>query len=91
MTFLGCLSIGHQYGCLSGQSDLKGAGSFHIHRKTNKELGALLLQGIWERPNLAHNLVTRRHTVKAKGADPTPPSPFLRLPLAFSDENMSGR
>ena len=54
---------------------LKGAGSFHIHRKTNKELGALLLQGIWERPNLAHNLVTRRHTVKAEGADPTPLSP----------------
>ena len=31
----------------------KGAGSFHIHRKTMKELGALAVLGIRERPNLA--------------------------------------
>ena len=37
---------------------LKGAGSFHIHRKTMKELGILALLGIRERPNLAQNLVT---------------------------------
>ena len=36
----------------------KGAGSFHIHRKTMKELGTLALLGIRERPNLAQNLVT---------------------------------
>ena len=36
----------------------KGAGSFHIHRKTMKELGILALLGIRERPNLAQNLVT---------------------------------
>ena len=40
---------------------LKGAGSFHIHRKTMKELGALAVLGIRERPNLAENLVTHRH------------------------------
>ena len=40
---------------------LKGAGSFHIHRKTMKELGLLALLGIRERPNLAQNLVTHRH------------------------------
>ena len=39
----------------------KGAGSFHIHRKTMKELGALAVLGIRERPNLAQNLVTHRH------------------------------
>ena len=39
----------------------KGAGSFHIHRKTMKELGALAVLGIRERPNLAENLVTHRH------------------------------
>ena len=36
----------------------KGAGSFHIHRKTMEELGILALLGIRERPNLAQNLVT---------------------------------
>ena len=36
----------------------KGAGSFHIHRKTMKELGILAVLGIRERPNLAQNLVT---------------------------------
>ena len=40
---------------------LKGAGSFHIHRKTMKELGALAVLGIQERPNLAQKLVTHRH------------------------------
>ena len=40
---------------------LKGAGSFHIHRKTMKELCILAVLGIWERPNLAQNLVTHRH------------------------------
>ena len=39
----------------------KGAGSFHIHRKTLKELGAPAVLGIRERPNLAQNLVTHRH------------------------------
>ena len=42
-------------------SVLKGAGSFHIHRKTMKELGTLALLGIRERPNLAQNLVTHWH------------------------------
>ena len=39
----------------------KGAGSFHIHRKTMKELGALAVLGVQEQPNLAQNLVTHRH------------------------------
>ena len=39
----------------------KGAGSFHIHRKTIKELGALAVPGVREQPNLAQNLVTHRH------------------------------
>ena len=39
----------------------KGAGSFHIHRKIMKELGALAVLEIRERPNLAQNLVTHRH------------------------------
>ena len=39
----------------------KGAGSFHIHRKIMKELGAMAVLGIRERPNLAQNLVTHRH------------------------------
>ena len=42
-------------------SHVKGAGSFHIHRKTMKELGALAVLGIREWPNLAQNLVTHRH------------------------------
>ena len=36
-------------------------GSFHIHCKTVKELGALAVLGIRERRNLAQNLVTHRH------------------------------
>ena len=39
----------------------KGAGSFHTHRKTMKELGALAVLGVREQPNLAQNLVTHRH------------------------------
>ena len=39
----------------------KGAGSFHIHRKTMKDLWALAVLGVREQPNLAHNLVTHRH------------------------------
>ena len=39
----------------------KGAGSFHIHRKTMKELGILAVLGVREQPNLAQNLVTHRH------------------------------
>ena len=39
----------------------KGAGSFHIHRKTMKDLGILAVLGVREQPNLAHNLVTHRH------------------------------
>ena len=39
----------------------KGAGSFHIHRKTMRELCILAVLGIRERPNLAQNLVTHRH------------------------------
>ena len=39
----------------------KGAGSFHIHRKTIKELGTLAVLGVREQPNLAQNLVTHRH------------------------------
>ena len=46
---------------LNFNSSLKGAGSFHIHRKTMKELGILALLGIRERPNLAQNLVTHWH------------------------------
>ena len=42
----------------SSSTSSKGAGSFHIHRKTMKELGILALLGIRERPNLAQNLVT---------------------------------
>ena len=34
----------------------KGPGSFHIHRKTMKELCALAVLGIWEQPNLAKNI-----------------------------------
>ena len=40
---------------------LKGAGSFHIHRKTMKELCTLAVLGVQEQPNLAQNLVTHRH------------------------------
>ena len=39
----------------------KGAGSFHIHRKTMKDLWILAVLGVREQPNLAHNLVTHRH------------------------------
>ena len=39
----------------------KGAGSFHIHRKTMKDLGILAVLGVREQPNLAQNLVTHRH------------------------------
>ena len=39
----------------------KGAGSFHIHRKTMKELCILAVLGVREQPNLAQNLVTHRH------------------------------
>ena len=39
----------------------KGAGSFHIHRKTMKDLGILAVLGVREQPNLAHNLVTHRY------------------------------
>ena len=39
----------------------KGAGSFHTHRKSMKELGALAILGVREQPNLAQNLVTHRH------------------------------
>ena len=42
-------------------TELKGAGSFHIHRKTMKDLGILAVLGVREQPNLAYNLVTRRH------------------------------
>ena len=37
----------------------KGAGSFHTHRKTVKDFGALAVLGIREQPNLAHTLVTQ--------------------------------
>ena len=36
----------------------KGAGSFHIHRKTMKDLWALAVLGVREHPNLAQDLVT---------------------------------
>ena len=36
----------------------KGAGSFHIHRKTMKDLWALAVLGVREQPNLAQDLVT---------------------------------
>ena len=39
----------------------KGAGSFHIYRKTMKELGALAVLGVREQPNSAQNWVTHRH------------------------------
>ena len=39
----------------------KGAGCFHIHRKTMKDLWILAVVGVREQPNLAHNLVTHRH------------------------------
>ena len=38
---------------------LKGAGSFHIHRKTMKELGTLAVLGVREQPNLTQGLVTQ--------------------------------
>ena len=47
--------------CTAALNVAKGAGSFHIHRKIMKELGALAVLGIRERPNLAQNLVTYRH------------------------------
>ena len=47
--------------CWDAPLPTKGAGSFHIHRKIMKELGALAVLGIRERPNLAQNLVTHRH------------------------------
>ena len=40
---------------------LKGAGSFHIHSKTMKELCTLAVLGVREQPNLAQNLITHRH------------------------------
>ena len=40
---------------------LKGAGSFHIHRKTMKDLCALAVLGVREQPNLAYNLATHSH------------------------------
>ena len=43
------------------QEKSKGAGSFHIHRKTMKDLCALAVLGVREQPNLAHNLVTYRY------------------------------
>ena len=42
-------------------AQVKGAGSFHIHRKTMRELCILAVLGVRERPNLAQNLVTHRH------------------------------
>ena len=39
----------------------KGAGSFHIHHKAMKELCAMAVLGIWERPNLTQNFVTHAH------------------------------
>ena len=39
----------------------KGAGSFHIYRKTMKYLWILAVLGVREQPNLAQNLVTHRH------------------------------
>ena len=47
----------------SGENDItsKGAGSFHIHCKTMKDLWILAVLGVREQPNLAHNLVTYRH------------------------------
>ena len=43
---------------VSWSSKQKGAGSFHIHRKTMKDLWALAVLGVRELPNLAQNLVT---------------------------------
>ena len=59
-TYLGGGRVGTRE-IIPGESDMKGAGSFHIHRKIMKELGALAVLGIRERPNLAQNLVTHRH------------------------------
>ena len=61
-TLLTCMwmcRIKHQFS--PSKPRCKGAGSFHIHRKTMKELWALAAPGIRERPNLAQNLVTHRH------------------------------
>ena len=44
--------------CENGCFEVKGAGSFHIHRKTMKDLWALAVLGVRELPNLAQNLVT---------------------------------
>ena len=49
------------YICHLWEASYKGAGSFHIHRKTMKELGTLAVLGVREQPNLAQNLVTHRH------------------------------
>ena len=43
---------------LSVNQNGKGAGSFHTHRKTMKDLWALAVLGVREQPNLAQNLVT---------------------------------
>ena len=53
--------IYHDYALHVGRFWLKGAGSFHIHRKTMKELCTLAVLGVREQPNLAQNLVTHRH------------------------------
>ena len=50
-----------QNGMEMAEKMAKGAGSFHIHRKTMRELCILAVLGIRERPNLAQNLVTHRH------------------------------
>ena len=51
-------STGRKYTRIALKQYFKGAGSFHIHRKTMKELGILAVLGVREQPNLAHNLVT---------------------------------
>ena len=48
-------------GNLTEGTEGKGAGSFHTHRKTMKELCTLAVFGVREQPNLAQNLVTHRY------------------------------
>ena len=64
--------------------EVKGAGSFHIHRKNMKELGTLAVLDVREQPNLAQNLVTHRHWWKISPVPwPCHLSAFLAKILPF--------
>ena len=48
------------YNILVKRDNVKGAGSFHKHRKTMKDLWILAVLGVREQPNLAQILGTPR-------------------------------